>query len=515
MAAALKRRAERYQQGRDLRTRVPREAHAELHGPLDRDPVAILAESDAERVADLLPLRYKLMTADPFAFLRGAAAVMATDLAHQPLAGVPVQACGDCHLMNFGAFNSPEDNILFDINDFDETLPGVDFTVDVKRLAASVAVAANAAAMSDKQARSLAASTVTDYREHMFALMELSPREIWHSKIDLQQELNHIESPELRRSLSTLIRHAQARGLDRDDNFPHLVTAGEPRIADKPPKIFHISPKTLGGRKIDFARGFALYRETLTPDRTVLLDRYRLTDVAFKAVGVGSVGTICVVGLFLSGDGEPLFLQVKQAQRSVLERLSKKLAYQGPQGRRVVEGQRMMQAATDILLGWTSDEPIGVEFYVRILKNRRLGAVSELAEQAALVGIRPVVRPDARALSRPHRRPRSHRRLHGKERGVRRRACLIRHGLCGSDREGSRRAGEGQGRLKGRSFTEGREAGAKADHEGGAEIGLRAGPAQGLSRSPPEALRGDFRVASGSARLDRRALRQSGPASFG
>ena len=134
------------------------------------------------------------MMADPFAFLRGAAAVMATDLAHQPLAGAPVQACGDCHLMNFGAFNSPEDNILFDINDFDETLPGVDFTVDVKRLAASVAVAAKAADMSDKRARSLAASTVTAYREHMFALMELSPREIWHSRIDLEQELKHIES---------------------------------------------------------------------------------------------------------------------------------------------------------------------------------------------------------------------------------------------------------------------------------------------------------------------------------
>ena len=384
MAVSLKTRRERYQQGRDLRTRVPREAHAELHGPLDRDAVAALAESDPERVAELLPLRYKLMTADPFGFLRGAAAVMATDLAHQPLAGAPVQACGDCHLMNFGALNSPEDNILFDINDFDETLPGVDFTVDLKRLAASVAVAAKAGAMSDKRARSLAMSTMADYREHMFALVELSPREIWHSKIDLEHQLTQIESPDLRRSLSTLIRNAQARGLDRDDNFPHLVTAGEPRIADKPPKIFHISPKTLGGRRIDFARGFALYRETLTPDRTVLLDRYRLTDVAFKAVGVGSVGTICVVGLFLSGDSEPLFLQVKQAQRSVLERLSKTLAYQGPQGRRVVEGQRMMQAATDIFLGWTSDKALGVEFYVRILKNRRLGAVSELAEQAAL-----------------------------------------------------------------------------------------------------------------------------------
>jgi hypothetical protein len=401
MTAALKSRADRYEHGRELRARTPREAHAELHGPRDRDAVAILAESDPERVAELLPERYKRMMVDPFGFLRGAAAVMANDLAHQPIAGTPVQACGDCHLMNFGAFNSPEDNILFDINDFDETLPGVDFTVDVKRLAASVAVAAKAANMSDKRARSLAAGVVTAYREHMFGLMDLSPLQIWHSRIDLEQELKHIESPALRRSLSTVIRHAQHRGLDNDDNFPHLVAGGEPRIADKPPTIFHITPKTLGGRKIDFARGFELYHETLTPDRTVLLDRYRLMDVAFKAVGVGSVGTICVVGLFLSGDREPLFLQVKQAQRSVLERLSENLAYQGPQGRRVVEGQRMMQAATDIFLGWTADEPVGVEFYVRILKNRHLGEVSDLAEQEALS---EYARLCGRTLARSHAR---------------------------------------------------------------------------------------------------------------
>ncbi|HLX97947.1 MAG TPA: DUF2252 domain-containing protein [Roseiarcus sp.] len=401
MAAALKSRADRYQQGRKLRARAPRHAHAELHGPRNRDAVAILAESDAERVSDLLPERYKRMMANPFGFLRGAAAVMAADLAHQPFAGAPVQACGDCHLMNFGAFNSPEDAILFDINDFDETLPGVDFTVDVKRLAASVAVAARAANMSDKRARSLAAGAVTAYREHMFSLMGLSPLEIWHSRIDLEEQLKHIESPALRRSLSTVIRHAQRRGLDKDDNFPHLVTGAKPRIADKPPTIFHIGPKTIGGRKIDFARGFELYRETLTPDRSVLLDRYRMVDVAFKAVGVGSVGTICVVGLFLSADEEPLFLQVKQAQHSVLERLSAKLAYQGPQGRRVVEGQRMMQAASDIFLGWTVDEPIGVEFYVRVLKNRRLGAVSDLAEQEALS---EYARLCGRTLARSHAR---------------------------------------------------------------------------------------------------------------
>ncbi len=362
---------------------------------------ALKTRADRFRVPELVPERYKRMMADPFGFLRGAAAVMAADLAHQPFAGAPVQACGDCHLMNFGAFNSPEDNILFDINDFDETLPGVDFTVDVKRLAASVAVAARAASMSDKRARSLAAGAVNAYREHMFALMELSPLEIWHSRIDLRQELKHIESLALRGSLSTLIRRAQHRGLDKDDNFPHLVTGREPRIADKKPTIFHLGAKTLGGRRIDFVRSFALYRETLTPDRSVLLDRYRLMDVAFKAVGVGSVGTICVVGLFLDGDNEPLFLQVKQAQRSVLERLSETLAYQGPQGRRVVEGQRMMQAASDIFLGWTSDEAVGLEFYVRILKSRRLGEVSDLAEQGALA---EYARLCGRTLARSHAR---------------------------------------------------------------------------------------------------------------
>ena len=225
MTAALKSRAERYKYGRELRARTPREAHAQLHGLRDRDPVAILAESDPDRVAELLPERYKRMMADPFGFLRGAAAVMAADLAHEPTAGAPVQACGDCHLMNFGAFNSPEDSILFDINDFDETLPGVDFTVDVKRLAASVAVAAGPANLSDKRARSLAAGAVAAYRELMFGLVDLSPLEIWHSRIDLEQELKQIESPALRRSLSTVIPHAVSTGMT---TFPISSPAASP-----------------------------------------------------------------------------------------------------------------------------------------------------------------------------------------------------------------------------------------------------------------------------------------------
>jgi uncharacterized protein (DUF2252 family) len=401
MSTVLKSRADRFDQGKSLRAHTPREAHAGLRGRLDRDAVAILAETDASRLPELLPERYKRMMENPFAFLRGAAAVMATDLAREPTAGAAVQACGDCHLMNFGAFNSPEDNILFNVNDFDETLPGVDFTVDVKRLAASVAVAARAADMPNKRARILAAETVAAYREHMLSLMELSPLEIWHSRIDLEQEFKHIESPEMRRILSTLINRARARGLEKDDNFPHLVTGPEPRIADKPPTIFHFSPRAAGGQKFDVARGLALYLVSLAPDRTALLGRYQMRDVAFKAVGVGSVGTFCCVALFVSGDNEPLFLQLKEAQHSVLERLAPKLAYQGPQGRRVVEGQRMMQAASDIFLGWTSDEASGRQFYVRILKNRRLGEVSDLAEQGALSDY---ARLCGRTLARAHAR---------------------------------------------------------------------------------------------------------------
>ena len=401
MSDPLPSRAERLKQGKLLRERTRREAHADLHGPLDRDAVAILAEGDAARVPELVPERYRRMIESPFAFLRGAAAVMANDLARQPTAGVPVQAWGDCHLMNFGAFNTPEDNILFDINDFDETLPGVDFTIDVKRLAASVAVAAIAGGMPSKRARSLAASTVAAYREHMFTLMELSPLEVWHSRIDLEQALKDIENPQLRRNLMAVIDRVRARGLEKDDNFPHLVTGGEPRIADKPPEIFHFDAKADAKLKIDADRAFVLYRATLTPDRAILFERYQLRDLAFKAVGVGSVGTFCFVGLFLSGDDEPLFLQGKEAQSSVLERLSATLAYQGPQGRRVVEGQRMMQAASDIFLGWTSNEATGRQFYVRILKNRRLGGVSEITEQE---GLSDYARLCGRTLARSHAR---------------------------------------------------------------------------------------------------------------
>jgi uncharacterized protein (DUF2252 family) len=401
MAVGLSSRGERFGQGKSLRRKTPREAHAELKGSMSRDPVAILAESDPDRVPELVPVRYQRMMVNPFAFLRGAAAVMATDLASQPMVGLGVQAGGDSHLMNFGAFVTPEDNILFDVNDFDESLPGVDFTVDLKRLAASVVVASLAAGHPKKQARTYAAETVKAYRWHMAALAKLSPLEIWHSRIDLEKEIDDIGSGELRRKLAVVIARARGAGVAKDDNFPHLVSGADPKIVDKPPTIFHLDPKADQHHRLGAERVIAAYRKTLNPDRRKLLGRFVMKDLAFKVVGVGSVGTFCCIALFLTGDNEPLFLQIKQALHSALERLDDKLAYKGPQGRRVVEGQQMMQAASDIFLGYAQDDDTGRQFYVRTLKNRELGKVSEIGEGESLSDYAQLC---GRTLARAHAR---------------------------------------------------------------------------------------------------------------
>src|SRR5215475_9005888 len=248
---------ERYEHGTRLRKKTAREAHAELRGPASRDAVAILAQTDRTRVPELVPVRYERMLASPFAFLRGAAAVMAEDLRHQPSAGIAVQACGDCHLMNFGAFATPEQNILFDINDFDETLPGVDFTVDIKRLAASVAVAALAAGLSNKRARAIAATTVEAYRMRMHSLAKRSPLQIWHSRVELAREIDRIEHRALRRELRAIVAKARDH-LAVDDNFPHLVkdkgNGKQVRIADRPPLIYHFSAKGDARHHVDAKR---------------------------------------------------------------------------------------------------------------------------------------------------------------------------------------------------------------------------------------------------------------------
>jgi uncharacterized protein (DUF2252 family) len=437
--------AARYEQGIVLRRKTPREAHAELNNYPGRNPVALLAEGDRSRVQELVPERYKRMLVSPFTFLRGAATVMAQDLAHVPRAGIDVQGCGDCHLMNFGAFATPEELILFDINDFDETLPGVDFTVDLKRLAASVAVAGLDAKFAGRRARAAAASTVEAYRLHMRSLANLSPLEIWHSRIELPREIKHLDDPVLRRRLQAVL-HKAGRSLERDDNFPHLVK-GDDKIADKRPTIYHFDRKTDPRDRVDPQEVFASYRKRLSPALLYLLDRYTLKDTAFKAVGVGSVGTFCAVSLFMSGDGTPLFLQFKEARKSALECLGPKFG--GHPGRRVVEGQRAMQAASDIFLGWTEDEISGRHFYVRQLKNRRLGTIGEFVEEEALVNC---ARLCGRTLARAHARsgdPAMIAGLLGQERGHGRRTGLVRDGLCQAHQAGLRAARQSEGTAAG------------------------------------------------------------------
>src|SRR5215813_13154917 len=262
--------AARYKQGTRLRKETPRAAHAELRGSAKRDAVAILAETDRTRLPELVPVRYERMLASPFAFLRGAAAVMAEDLRHQPRAGIEVQACGDCHLMNFGAFATPEQNILFDINDFDETLPGVDFTVDLKRLAASVAVAALAANLSKRRARAIAATTVEAYRGRVRSLTKLSPLQVWHSKVELAREVERIEHRALRRELRSILARARDH-LAQDDNFPRLVRGKQLRIEDRPPLIYHFTGKEDARHEIDARRVLGAYAARLSPDRIFLV----------------------------------------------------------------------------------------------------------------------------------------------------------------------------------------------------------------------------------------------------
>lgn len=399
---ALRSRADRYEAGKKLRSKASRESHADCPPNDSRDPIAILAESDARRIPELLPVRYQRMAVSPFAFLRGAAAVMAADLSHARRIGIPVQACGDCHLMNFGAFETPENEVLFDINDFDETLPGVDFSVDLKRLCASVAVAALDAEMSSKQAKTIVRATARAYREFMAELAKLEPLAVWHTRMELKREAKLIEDTKLRdKILGTLVKAKRERAAD--DNFPHLASAknGTMRIEDRPPTIYHLSEKADAPHSIKARTVFAAYNDTLPPERRALVDRYSLRDLAFKVVGVGSVGTFCAIGLFATGDDEPLFLQIKEAQTSVLERIAKPKQPIPHQGRRVVEGQRTMQAASDIFLGWTDDPKTGRYFYVRHLKNRRLGSIGELIEASALAAYAALC---GRTLARAHAR---------------------------------------------------------------------------------------------------------------
>lgn len=389
----------RYAAGKALRQQVPRESLADFAVASDRNALAIIAETERDRIQSLIPLRRKSMAESPHAFLRGAADVMAADLSTQPAPGIRAQVCGDCHLMNFGAFLSPEGHALFDVNDFDETLPNVDVTIDLRRFATSVVLAALVAGESERGARVAARAAVKAYRRTVIELSCLTPLQAWNMRVPLRDVVAKLRN----RVLHEAVRAAMSARRNEDDcadNFPKVAQddAGDCRIEDKRPRLFHLDDGAANQFDVNglIAAAFA----NLPPHVASLLRRYHLSDIAFKAVGVGSVGTYCTIALFMSPDDEPLFIQVKEAKRSVLERFGLGV-WPGAQGARVVEGQRMMQAASDIFLGPMRDPASKREFYMRQLKTRRLGGLTELLQSHDLLDYAKLC---GRALARAHAR---------------------------------------------------------------------------------------------------------------
>ena len=439
---------ERFGAGKQLRDAVSRESLAECEIG-DRDPIAIFDETNKGRLPSLVPIRRQRMSQSPFAFLRGAAALMAVDLARQPSPGIHVQACGDCHLMNFGAFLSPEGNALFDINDFDETLPDVDFTADLKRLAASFAVAALAAGDGDKSARRIAKNVALAYRERMAKLARLSPLEAWHSRINLTQEARGLFDDDLAKKLrlAAAQKHADR---EEDANFPHIArdpATGEWRIKDNPPLIYHVPEKEAPSIHVDIRAVFAGVVGTLAPEVATLLARYQLADSAFKVVGVGSVGTYCAIGLFETTDGDPLFLQIKEALPSALERLQV-TPWQRPAGR-AGRFRPAHHAGRDRSVPGLDDRSgVGPAVLCPPLEEPPARIDQRIAGDEGAAAICDAVRTHAGARPRALGRRRDDLGLHGPQRGLRGCDRLLRHALRRAKQKGFRGLRGGGGRRE-------------------------------------------------------------------
>jgi uncharacterized protein (DUF2252 family) len=373
--------AERVERGRTARAQVPRESHAMFERQPDRpDPLSLLEGQAATRVPDLVPVRWGRMAASPFSYYRGAALPMASDLADTPMSGLAVQACGDAHLSNFGVFGSAERRLVFDVNDFDETLPGP-WEWDVKRLAASMEVAARESGFGGKDRRQIVAATVARYRRAMRDFAQMKDLDVWYAHADMDELRAQFDS-QLKKRQRKLVSKGLAKARTRDSmqevaKLTRMVD-GKPRIISEPPLIVPIDdllPRQMDRKafEAELTDLLAKYRRTLETDRKFLLDQFEFADMARKVVGVGSVGTRCWIVLMLGRDeNDPLFLQVKEAEESVLSHFVGTSKYTN-QGQRVVAGQRLMQASSDIFLGWQRIEA-GLDgrqrdFYVRQLRD--------------------------------------------------------------------------------------------------------------------------------------------------
>ncbi|MGL6278240.1 MAG: DUF2252 domain-containing protein [Gaiella sp.] len=386
--------AERAARGKAARAEVPRSSHAGWEPPsLRHDPVALLEEQARTRVPELLPIRYGRMLVSPFTFYRGAAYVMASDLAGHPRTGLTVQLCGDAHLSNFGVFLAPDRRLVFSLNDFDETLPGP-FEWDVKRLVASFAVAGRDNGFTAKQRERVNRAVVRAYREAMASFAEMRTLDVWHARLDVDtmlEQARKVASAKVVERFESNV--ARARAKDSLRAFSKLVEVvdGRPRIKGDPPLIVPIEDLAAGVERQqledtlrDILRS---YRRTLSGDRRRLMERFQYAHMARKVVGVGSVGTRAFIVLMLGRDGDdPLFLQVKQAETSVLEPFLGRSSF-ASHGQRVVEGQRLMQSASDILLGWirvTGLDAVQRDFYVRQLWDGKGSAVIETMDPERL-----------------------------------------------------------------------------------------------------------------------------------
>ncbi|MFG1666490.1 DUF2252 domain-containing protein [Streptomyces sp. Y7] len=358
--------ADRFLRGKAARKRAPRSAHAAWIPSLDRaDPVAVLERQGRDRLPELLPIRYGRMAASPFAFLRGAAAVMAGDLAAAPHTGLTVQLCGDAHLLNFSLYASPERALLFDLNNFDETYPGP-FEWDVKRLATSVAVAARENGHPDPKAARAAREAAAGYRAAMRRLARRGELDVWYTRIEAEQLLPLLRSTRRHHGGDASLGRARRRTSLRAFGKLTETVDGRRRLIHDPPLLERAGTSDMAALR----KTFSDYRSTLSEERRLLLDRYRFADAARKVVGVGSVGLRCFIVLLAGRDaGDPLFLQIKEARQSVLEEHLPSGPYVHP-GHRVVAGQRLLQATGDIFLGWMSG-PQGRAFYWRQLRETK------------------------------------------------------------------------------------------------------------------------------------------------
>ena len=427
--------------GKAMREQVPRASHAKWKkDPSRADPIKILQAGDAGRLEELVPIRYGRMLQSPLAFVRGSAGVMAADLAKTPVTGIRVQACGDCHLMNFGGFATPERNIIFDINDFDETLPAP-WEWDVKRLVASFVLAARSIGLSDKQGRDTAIITAQSYRKGMRNFARMHPLEVWYHRFTADDFVNTLPK-ERRREMRNRIDKALSRpGSEMD--YPKLaeMVGGQIGIRDAPPVLFHPDLEQAPFGKM-LEEVFVAYRENLREEYRILLGAYRVVDAALKVVGIGSVGRRCWVVLLMSATNQPLFLQFKEAAESVLEPYAGKSLYPH-HGQRVVMGQRRMQPSSDIFLGWVTVPLPGPQkerhYYGRQLRDAKIKPVLETfdAEMLTLYGdMCGLILARACKAARPLH----DQRLSRLKRSVRRGDGGFCHGLCGPGRAGLRRA---------------------------------------------------------------------------